>query len=298
MAVLRLAALLAAVVALAGAGCYDPKIQDGGLACAPGDGGAGRCPEGFQCSAADNHCYRSGEQCAKAPAPLCQDAPKPGSACSPVCQTGCSCGRCNISGLVAVCAPFIGPKKLGEVCAPERDDCEAGPDLLARGVRQSPGPVLPALRHGHPVRVRRRVRDPDPGRGGDRHRLPDLRSGAAGLRSDCQDRMPEPGAGLLPEQPGGGGGQGAATFCDCPNQTLPADSACDAFNDCAPGLVCASGSGVAASAAGQSAWRPARPARPASAASRPAAPASATAATDADRRLGGGAKVECRKSPR
>jgi len=240
MRVAALAALLVAA-ALSGAGCYDPKIQDGGLACAPGDGGH-RCPDGFECSAVDNHCYRSGGQCSKA-TPACQDAPRPGSACNPACQSGCSCGRCNISGLAAVCAPFIGTKKLGEVCTPQRDDCDAGLICLLEACGSNLGRCYrhcaTAAQCASGVACDTPILD---GSGTDTGFLTcDL------APQDCdpigRTGCPSPALVCYLGADGGGATAGA-TFCDCPSRMLAQDSACDAFNDCAPGLACAAGAGV------------------------------------------------------
>jgi hypothetical protein len=235
-----LAALIMAA-ALAVAGCYSPKIQDGGLVCAPGDGGD-RCPDGFECNAVDNHCYRSGGQCAKA-APLCQDAPKAGSACNPVCQTGCDCGRCNISGLAAVCSPLIGPKKLGDVCTPQRDDCDAGLICLLEACGSNLGRCYrhcaTAAQCAAGVACGTPILD---GTGTDTGFLTcDL------APRDCDPiaRTGCPSPALTCFVGASAGGAGASgTFCDCPGRALPEDSTCDAPTDCAAGLTCASGAGV------------------------------------------------------
>jgi len=239
MGVLRSAALAALALAGAlGAGCYNPKIQDGGLVCAVTDGGL-RCPDGFQCSVVDNHCYRSGGPCAKA-ASLCQDPPRAGGACSPACQNGCECGRCNVSGTAAVCMPFIGPNKLGEVCSPDRDDC---------------GPGLICLLEACGNRLARCYRHCDTAAecaSGVACETPILTSAGADtgfLTCDLapQDCDPTATTAAATGCPGGAlgcyVGQAGATFCDCPARALRENDACSAFNDCAPGLVCAAGAG-------------------------------------------------------
>jgi hypothetical protein len=121
MAWRRVAILL--VIGAAGVGCYKPKIQEGGLRCAEG----GICPEGFHC-ASDETC-RQGDAAMGCSAtmphvdPLCPS--QPGAACDPICQNGCACGRCNLSGTALTCvAP--GTKKRGELCNFNNDDCAPG----------------------------------------------------------------------------------------------------------------------------------------------------------------------------
>jgi hypothetical protein len=232
--------LVTAALALAlPAGCYNPNIQDGGLICAATDGGL-RCPDGFKCNTVDNHCYRSGGSCAQA-APLCQDAPRAGSACSPACQIGCQCGRCNVSGLDAICAPFIGPKKLGEVCASDRDDC--GPGLIC--LLEACGDRL--------ARCYRHCNSAAQCTGGAACETPILTSAGADTGfltcdlapQDCDPTAATAAATGCPNAAlGCYVGPAGAAFCDCPAGALHENDACNAFNDCAPGLTCASGSGV------------------------------------------------------
>jgi hypothetical protein len=125
---LALLVLLALGVA-ASAACFRPNIKEGGLVCADG-GVGGVCPEGFECSQVDNHCYTpdAGPPC---PAnmlhvtPVCTDPPASGSACNPACQNGCACGRCTVMGTTAQCVA-AGTKTDGQVCNVASDDCGAG----------------------------------------------------------------------------------------------------------------------------------------------------------------------------
>src|SRR5215471_3281360 len=112
--------LLSGTLSLAGAGCYRPDILDGGFGCAE----AGKlCPDGFVCNSTDHLCHRVGAPLPDAAAcmypavaTLCGDPAPPGQNCNPTCQTGCSCGRCNVGlGGVAECTA-VGTKKLGELC--------------------------------------------------------------------------------------------------------------------------------------------------------------------------------------
>ena len=114
------AAPVVAGVVLLALGCYDPQIKSGGLVCAS-SGKA--CPDGFVCS--NGKCVKGG-MCRTPIEPLCES--NISGECDPVCRTGCACGlRCNIGGSGPVCtaAPAT-PKKAGEICSPNSDDCEPG----------------------------------------------------------------------------------------------------------------------------------------------------------------------------
>ena len=101
-------AALAAI--LAGGGCFNPKILDGGLLCADG----GLCPDGFHC-AADGKCKKGGATKCQAASPhidpIC--TPDPGNDCDPICQSRCDCGRCNLVGAELTCMP-AGDKQRGD----------------------------------------------------------------------------------------------------------------------------------------------------------------------------------------
>jgi hypothetical protein len=126
MASWRNRAALASVVALAAAamfaGCFNPKIVDGGLRCTEG----GTCPEGFRCSA-DGTCKKGGPMACQPTSPhldpIC--TPDPGTDCDPICQSRCDCGRCNLDGAKLTCMP-PGTKQRGAVCDPDADDCAPG----------------------------------------------------------------------------------------------------------------------------------------------------------------------------
>jgi hypothetical protein len=120
---IRLRIVIALLIGLGGASCFNPKIVDGGLLCADG----GLCPDGFHC-AADGRCKKGSgpTKCqASSPhiAPLC--TPDPGNDCDPVCQSRCDCGRCNLDGTALSCVP-PGTKKRGDICNAAADDCEPG----------------------------------------------------------------------------------------------------------------------------------------------------------------------------
>lgn len=94
------------------AGCYQPNVKSGQLACA--DGGTGLCPSGFTC--VQGRCEGPGARKDGGPrdstapnsdAPLCRRVPSlpgctaqttPSLACDPVCQTNCGCNqKCSSS---------------------------------------------------------------------------------------------------------------------------------------------------------------------------------------------------------
>jgi hypothetical protein len=147
----RALGLGAAVLALGG-GCYKPNILDGGFVCAS-SGQA--CPDGYQCGA-DMHCWLhpdtaapppppppqdtgmesmmtidadadagGGEPMCQPPPTLCADGPAAGDACSPACQKGCACGRCNVVAGKAACVA-AGSIPEGGVCNAAADDCAPG----------------------------------------------------------------------------------------------------------------------------------------------------------------------------
>jgi hypothetical protein len=219
---LALSALLALGVA-ASAACYRPNITDGGLACADG----GVCPDGFECSLVDNHCYKSdaGPSCpANKPhvTPLCADPPANGSACNPACQIGCACGRCTVVGTSAECAT-VGAKNEGEVCNVASDDCGIGLSC----VKETCGTAL--------GRCRKFCRMDQDCPTGVYCTMP---SGPATVCGDvpAQSCDPVTGAGC----PSGlfcyvrGSNQ---TTCECPG-TVAAGSQCGGDTDCSPGNRC------------------------------------------------------------
>ena len=106
-----LVALLAGLAP--GAGCYKPKIKDGGLKCNMDAGIAKACPEGFRCDFSDMMCWRMPRdggvdrdadmmEVPSEPPPICFDArpdctPAPGL-CDPFCQAGCGCQeKCSVN---------------------------------------------------------------------------------------------------------------------------------------------------------------------------------------------------------
>jgi hypothetical protein len=230
-----LLALLAAV------GCYNPTIVNGGLICAGGDGGA-RCPDGFQCSPVDNHCYQTGSACPTAAVtPICQEPPAAGSACNPSCQTGCACGRCNVGDDgAAVCAPFIGTQSLGQTCAPDRDDCQAGLICLLESCGARLGRCYQHCTTSAQCATGVSCDIP----------ILDAAGNDTGFQT-CdlapQDCDPVAGGGCPATALGCYLDGAGSTICDCPHRALAAGSACDVYNDCAAGLACVAEAGVAGS---------------------------------------------------
>src|SRR5262249_3855798 len=120
----RPAALALLIAGVMAAGCYKPKILDGGLLCAVGaDGGV--CPEGYYC-AANGVCNKGDPMaCDGAPKipPIC--TPDPGIDCGAICQSRCDCGRCNLVEKALKCTT-VGAKATGEFCTAAADDCAPG----------------------------------------------------------------------------------------------------------------------------------------------------------------------------
>jgi hypothetical protein len=118
--------VFALLLGVAGAGCYKPNVQDGGLRCADAGSDAGLCPDGFYC-ARDGSCHKGKPmQCAPDGGrveTLC--TPTSGTDCDPVCQSRCECGRCNLVGSALQCVP-AGDKKTGDICSRTADDCAPG----------------------------------------------------------------------------------------------------------------------------------------------------------------------------
>jgi hypothetical protein len=109
-------------VGSAGAGCYKPNLDDGGLLCGP----ARSCPDGYTC--------RRNGKCYAGPPPVCTAAkpfveqicePTAGTDCDPICQSRCDCGRCNLVGTGLDCTP-PGNKDTGAICNLQADDCKPG----------------------------------------------------------------------------------------------------------------------------------------------------------------------------
>jgi hypothetical protein len=227
--------------ALHAGGCYNPNITDGGFLCGGGDGGT-RCPEGFTCNLNDRRCYKSGETtCSTQVTPLCAEQPKAGTACDPACQTGCACGRCNISGSAPACVSSVGMKTLGQTCSPTNDDCQPGLICLLEACGTQLG------------RCYQNCTSTAQCKSGTTCSIPILSGSQVDTGYRACDLAPQdcdpigktgcPNAAFTCYLDSAG-----ATLCDCPNRAAPVatDGACSAFNDCAAGLVCVTPAGATA----------------------------------------------------
>ncbi len=129
------AALFLASLSLGAAACYKPNLVDGGFRC----GDAGVCPDGFRCRP-DGLCHSGAFDAAPdVPVPpMCKSVTPdaatctrdlaPGQACTPACESGCSCGWCAVVNGVATCLTGTpGTKTVGDVCDPSSaKDCAPG----------------------------------------------------------------------------------------------------------------------------------------------------------------------------
>jgi hypothetical protein len=242
LAVLTLALSLFSPIA-----CYNPSIQDGGFLCAE----AGKqCPDGFTCQS-DGHCRSIASTKCPVPAitPLCIDQPVTGAACNPTCQTGCSCGRCNVFGSAAACVTNLGTLKLGDVCDPASDKCQPGyiclleADTCGHNVgRCYQYCTTNAQCVSPPPAASRTCEIPilDSNNIDTKYRTCSLGSQTCNPMATTNNGCPNAGLGCYVNTAG-------ATFCDCPNRAMPValGGVCTAYNDCATGLICTPSAGLA-----------------------------------------------------
>ena len=244
LAMLALLALAAAAGVL-GTACYNPSITNGGFVCAE----AGkRCPDGFECDST-NHCTAT-MKCSVTVTPICSDPPKTGATCNPACQTGCACGRCNVAGASTVCSQVVGSAKRGEVCNPTADNCVAGYICLLESCGTNLGrcyqhctPSGGSAGATCPSGLACEIPILDGANKDTGYRTCSLQNQtctpttAAASSNGC----PSPALGCYLAT-------GGTTFCDCPNRAPPGvlGAACDVYNDCAAGLMCAPPSAGAA----------------------------------------------------
>jgi hypothetical protein len=241
--VLVVAALLS--LPLLAPACYNPSILDGGLQCA--DGGK-PCPDGFTCRASDRRCWAVMPSTCSVPAPaaICQDAPAAGTACNPTCQTGCACGRCNVSGAAAVCTTSIGPGKVGEICTPNKDNCAAGficlleADTCGANLGRCYQHCTTTAQCGTGRICNIPILDGSNKDTG--YKTCSLLAQACNPTVATGNLCPSAALGCYLMTTG-------ATVCDCPNNATSAilGGVCNVYNDCAPGLVCAAVAGTVGS---------------------------------------------------
>jgi hypothetical protein len=221
------------------AGCYNPSIQEGGFICAE----AGKqCPDGFSCQS-DGHCHAT--SCSvPAITPLCSDPARDGGACNPTCQTGCSCGRCNIAHGAPACLKTLGTKKLGEICTPDSDNCQPGficlleAETCGQNVGRCYQHCTTNAQCGSPRACEIPILD-----GSDKdtgYRTCSLASQPCNPLATTGNQCPNAGLGCYVSSAG-------ATFCDCPNRMTPValGGVCGVYNDCGPGLICTTQAGLA-----------------------------------------------------
>jgi hypothetical protein len=253
-------ALGAVVAALSLASCYKPNIKDGGFLCSAKN----ECPDGFTC-ASDNRCYRvppivtppvdgggadlpvemapprpdggaEGGMCTP-PTPLCADEPDAGEACSPACQRGCACGRCNVVDGKPTCVA-AGTVKLGELCNPNADNCAPGliclPETCGNGLARcyrhcTMGATAGAQCEGSACTIR--ILD------GNGNETPYFTCDVPPSACNPVDGSGCPSLSLNCYL------NGTQTLCDCPDPTKQGmnNAPCTFYSDCAPGFICISG---------------------------------------------------------
>jgi hypothetical protein len=255
------ASLALLLVLMSGLGCYQPKVQPGGLKCGPA---SKPCPDDFACvddvcqprnvvggggagGSADNTGGISGGTAGAGGSPSCADSIAPlcattsiSAACDPVCQTGCACGlRCTVLAAGLGCVVPAGAKALGQVCQPAADTCAPGLVCL---------PETCGINLG---RCRRFCRDASVCNtgGGCATQVPSPNLTPSGQRAcdlgdqECDPRAatgcPDPALHCYVTGP-------SHTTCDCPSSPgaeKQEGDACSAYNDCAVGLACIQASG-------------------------------------------------------
>src|SRR5450432_2404963 len=252
----RAAVVVAAGLALGG--CFKPAITDGGFVCS--DTGKA-CPDGYTCGA-DHHCSLvpvttppidssmesmpmmsdasdavsdgGGEPMCAMAAALCADGPAGSDVCSPSCQKGCACGRCNVVEGKPKCVS-IGTAKLGDVCAPgANDNCAAGLICL---IETCGNGLARCYRHctsnaqcdGSACTI-----GIDDGTG----------TGTAPSYKTCDvpARACDPAAGTGCPDPALKCYLNAnQTLCDCPTKQGMNNADCTIYSDCAEGFICIAG---------------------------------------------------------
>jgi len=235
---------LLALSLLSPAACYNPSIQDGGFLCAE----AGKqCPDGFTC-ASDGHCRaNASSQCHKV-TPICSESPPDGgAACNPTCQTGCSCGRCNVVGSAPACVTNLGTLKVGDICDPSNDKCQPGDiclleaDTCGKNIGRCYQYCTTNAQCASPIAGRTcEIPILDGNNNDTRYRTCSLGSQMCNPMATTNNGCPNPGLGCYVNTAG-------ATFCDCANRAMSValGGVCTAYNDCGHGLICTPQAGLA-----------------------------------------------------
>ena len=144
-----------------------------------------------------------------------------GAACNPTCQTGCSCGRCNVQGAAPACVTDVGTKKLGEICTIGKDDCQPGYICLleADTCGQNVGRCYQYCTTNAQCGVT--VRD-GPARSRSSTATATTPSTARAVWARRRaTRWRRPATGARAPALGCYVNAAGATFCDCPNRTTP-----------------------------------------------------------------------------
>ena len=228
------------------AACYNPSIQDAGFLCAE----AGKqCPDGFTCQT-DGHCHASVGSSGTCPVPaitpICTDLPRTGAACNPTCQTGCTCGRCNVAGSAAACVTTVGTVKLGAICTPNKDNCLPGliclleSDTCGANLGRCYQHCTTNTQCSAPAGRTCEIPILDGSNKDTGYRACSLASQTCNPLVTTTNGCPSAALGCYVNSAG-------VTFCDCPNRTTPValGGVCDAYNDCGPGLICTAQAGLA-----------------------------------------------------
>jgi hypothetical protein len=167
----------------------------------------------------------------------CPQAPLPGEACSPACQTGCSAGRCTVVAGHATCVPNGGVAQPGEICAGgvAPDECAAGS-------------ICRAETCGHAVARCYKLCFEKQQCGGDRLcnvPIDDATNGGTTPYSACDLGPsvcnPVARTGCLSPALTCFAGSDGQTYCDCPTGAGHVQDPCALYSDCSAGLVCLGG---------------------------------------------------------
>ena len=177
--------------------------------------------------------------CSAAPVTaLCAGAAAAGDACSPACQTGCACGRCNVVGDAPACVPS-GTVQLGEICTPgDADNCAPGliclTETCGNGLARCYRHCTDDSQCGSTICT---IYIDDPSGKQTKYKTCDVPPRACDpiANSGC----PDPAFNCYLTS-------ASMTLCDCPaNPPLGKyGAACMIYSECAPGFVCIANVGI------------------------------------------------------